>query len=68
MGSEEFVSKIKLLLGVKAVGRNIVNPVGGASELREPSAPYSSVFMPENECLSIENSHYWDIYLDNTAG
>ena len=60
VGSEEFVTKIKLLLGIKAEGRNIVKTTGGASELREASSSYNSVFMLENGCLSIENSYYWD--------
>ena len=65
VGREEFVAKIKQLLGVRATGRKIVN-ISGASELREPSSPYHGDFMPENVGLSDENMHYLDIYHDNS--
>jgi hypothetical protein len=37
----------------------------GASELREPSAPYNGGFMPENDRLSATNMHFLDIYHEN---
>lgn len=67
VGGEKFVSKIKQLLGVRATGRRIVN-MSGASELREPTSPYSGNFTPESVSLSDNNMHYWDLYQDNTVG
>ena len=65
VGGEMFVSKIKELLGVRAIGRRIVN-MSGSVELREPFSPYRDNFMPENDRLRAKNMLYWNIYPDNT--
>lgn len=51
VGGEYFVTGIKQLLGIRAAGRKIVNG-SGASELREPFAPYNGDLMPENDRIS----------------
>ena len=64
-GGENFVTRIKELLGAKATGRRIING-SYASVLREPSSSYNGDFMPENAILRAKNMHYWRIYPDDT--
>jgi REP-associated tyrosine transposase len=67
VGGRKFVTKIKELLGARAIGRRVTN-VKGTSELREPMASYNGDFIPEMGILSLENMYYWQINSENTMG
>jgi hypothetical protein len=60
VGSEGFVRETKEKLGIKAMGREVIE-ADGSYELREPETPYGVDFGPENDDLRQENEFYWDV-------
>jgi putative transposase len=59
VGSEDFVRDTKEKLGIRAIGREIVE-AKGSYVLREPEGGYEGNFDTENVGLSEENMYYWD--------
>ncbi len=59
IGSKGFVEKIKLELGVKTIGREVM---GGdrVYEVREGSS-YSGHFAGKNSGLSRKNTYFWNL-------
>jgi hypothetical protein len=62
VGSEGFVEHTKAALGIKAIGRELIEVIGeeGVYELREPETPYSLNFSDENGDLRPPNTYFWD--------
>lgn len=60
VGSEDFVSNTKERLGIRGIGRNVIEG-DGTYELREPEGSYDPLFAPENSDLSFQNVYYWDV-------
>lgn len=60
VGSEGFIEKTELVLGIKALGREVI---GGdrTYELREPGVPYGIDSGDEIGDLRPENTYFWDI-------
>jgi hypothetical protein len=61
VGSEEFVKKVKNDLGIRARGRKVVGETDDFA-LREPGAPYDSLFETEKDDIGLDNDVYWDNY------
>jgi hypothetical protein len=61
VGSEEFVKKVKNDLGIRARGRKMVGETDDFV-LREPGAPYVSLFEAENEDIGLDNGVCWNNY------
>jgi REP element-mobilizing transposase RayT len=61
VGSEEFVKKVKNDLGIRARGRKVVGETDDFV-LREPGAPYDSLFETEKDDIGLDNDVYWDNY------
>jgi|GEM_PF-3475261 len=61
VGSEEFVKKVKNDLGIRARGRKVVGETDDFA-LREPGAPYVSLFETGNEDIGLDNGVYWNNY------
>jgi len=59
VGNEDYVRDMKEKLGIRALGREVIE-VKGVCELRETLAPYGADFGMENEALRQENTYYWD--------
>jgi hypothetical protein len=59
VGSEAFVRDTKERLGIKAVGREVIEE-GGVYQLREPAISYKANFDGENAGLRQENAFFWD--------
>jgi putative transposase len=59
-GSKAFIEKVKLLLGFKAKGRDIVKGEE-RYHLREEAAPYKALFDAERGDMGPENTYSWDI-------
>ena len=60
VGGEIFVRGTKERLGIKAVGREVIESQG-TYELREPGMPYKASFDAENGDLRQGNEFCWDI-------
>lgn len=62
VGSEGFVEHTKAALGIKAIGREVIEVIGeeGIYELREPETPYSLNSTDENGDLRPKNMYFWD--------
>jgi hypothetical protein len=62
VGSEEFVEHTKAALGIKAIGREVIEVIGeeGVYELREPETPYNVNFSGQNGHLRLQNTYFWD--------
>jgi hypothetical protein len=62
VGSEGFVEHTKVALGIKAIGREVIEVIGeeGVYELREPETPYSLNFSGQNGHLRLQNTYFWD--------
>jgi putative transposase len=60
VGSQGFVERIKAVLGIKAIGREVMGG-DGVYELREPEIPYGVNFTNENGDLRPKNTYFWDI-------
>jgi len=63
VGSEEFVERTKVELGIRAKGRKVLEG-GEGYQLREPQASYSDVFDTKNADIGPENSYFWNINPD----
>ena len=59
VGSEGFVDHTKAALGIKAIGREVIEEEG-VYELREPETPYSLNFSGQNGHLRLQNTYFWD--------
>ncbi len=62
VGNEDFVRDTKEKLGIKAVGRDVIE-VNGSCELGETATPYRADLAHENEYLRQENTFYWNMFL-----
>lgn len=62
IGNEVFVKEIKEKLGIKAIGRKVMDE-NGSYELREPETPYDTDFGVKNGGLNQENKFYWEIFV-----
>ena len=63
VGSEEFVERTKVELGIRAKGRKVLDG-GEEYQLREPRASYSDIFDTKNADIGPENSYFWKINPD----
>ena len=59
VGTKSFVEKVKDKLGVRAIGRQVVENIDGY-ELKEPEGSYRSRFGGKMGTLSHENAYYWN--------
>ena len=64
VGSEEFIERTKEELGTRAKGRE-VREMDGQFELREPGGSYKAHFGHENDHIAVENTYFWNDYLDD---
>jgi len=60
VGSEAFVRETKEKLGIKAIGREVLEG-NGSYELREPEIPYDAKIDLEKEDLRLDNTLDWEI-------
>jgi len=60
-GKKEFVEEARKRLGARAQARE-VRPAAGAYVLNDPAAPYAADFGGENDVLSLQNAHLWNVY------
>jgi len=58
VGDKEFVMRIKVKLGAKAMGRRAVENSEG-HELREAQNSYKPLFNPEKCSLRLRNTYFW---------
>ena len=63
VGSEEFVERTKVELGIRAKGRKVLEG-GEAYQLREPQVSYPDIFGTKNADIGPENSYFWNINPD----
>jgi putative transposase len=63
VGSVPFVEKVKMLLGFRAKGREVIE---GSEEfqLREEAADYRALFEAENDDIRPENTFFWDLHAE----
>ncbi len=59
VGDNEFVMRTKAKLGIKAIGRRIMENSEGY-ELREAQNSYSRLFAPEKLMLRQKNAYLWN--------
>jgi len=59
VGGEAFVRATKEKLGIKGIGRKVIEK-GGSYELREFAEPYKAVLGPESEALRLQNAYFWN--------
>jgi hypothetical protein len=67
VGREALVRETKEKLGIRAVGREVIEG-NGTYELREPQTPYEAVFGLENVDLREDNTFYRDISTSESRG
>lgn len=67
VGSKRFVEDIKIKLGIKAIGRKVIENEEHYT-LKESQVAYDTLFTPEMAALSQENSCFWDVCADITRG
>jgi putative transposase len=60
VGSKAFVERTKAELGIKAIGREVME-ADGVYELREGEVSYNGNFAGENSGLRLENSYFWNL-------
>ncbi len=60
VGSQAFVEKTKVELGMKATGRKIMG-TDGVYELRESDGSYTGNFVAQNSGLRPGNSYFWNL-------
>ena len=60
VGSKAFVERTKAELGIKAIGREVME-ADGVYELREGDVSYNPDFGGENSGLRVENSYFWNL-------
>ena len=68
VGGIGFVEETKAMLGIKGMGKRVEEQEAGRCVLREEFEPYSAVFVPENGCLSPDNSCFWDVLCTDSIG
>jgi len=59
VGSRAFVTETKERLGIRAIGRKMVER-GESFGLRESPAPYKGISGYENAALRLQNEYYWE--------
>lgn len=59
VGNKAFTEKMKLLLGFKARGRDVVKG-DGMYHLREEGAPYMALFEAEKGGIGSKNTYLWE--------
>ncbi len=59
-GWVENVEKVKMLLGFRAKGRDVIEG-SEAFQLREEAADYRALFEAENDDIGPENTFFWDL-------
>ena len=62
VGSRAFVDKIKVLLGFRAKGREVIE-AGEGYQVRESPASYNALFGAEKEDIGPENGYLWNVNL-----
>ena len=67
VGSKRFVEEIKVKLGIRAMGRKVIDN-DDQYTLRESQGAYNTLFTPKKAVLSLENSYFWDVYSDIAGG
>ncbi len=63
MGAEDFVKEIRDALGVRAIGRSIIED-GELQQLRDVQQPYNGHFAPEKDHLSQNIGLEWNVFPD----
>ncbi len=58
VGSAPFITDIQQKLASRAQKRSVVS-MNGTTVLKEPQAPYNSLFDGKNDVLSLKNSYIW---------
>ena len=56
---KSFIEKVKVLLGFKAKGGDVMEGDGGY-HLREEAAPYTALFRVEKDDIGLENTYSWE--------
>lgn len=59
MASEAYVTATNEKLGTRGFGRELMGR-DRCFELRESPVPYRGILGHGNECLRLENNHFWD--------
>jgi len=59
VGSQAFIEKVQLDLGIKARHRDVAE-IDGTHTLRQPSKLYRAIFDSENGPLRAENTVFWE--------
>ena len=62
VGNRSFVEKVKLLMGVLAIGRKSTE-AGESYQLREPTVPYEAHFGGKKGDIGPENAYFWNVKL-----
>jgi REP element-mobilizing transposase RayT len=62
VGSRSYVENVKVLLGFRAKGRDVIGGDEGY-QLREESAPYKAFLGAENGDIGLENTYSWGVNL-----
>ena len=60
VGNKSFVERVKTLMEVLARGRKSMEN-GDSYQLREPPAPYSSLFGGKKDDIGPDNIWFWDV-------
>jgi putative transposase len=68
VGSVGFVEEIKARLGIKGIGRKVERQEASRFVLREESEAYGPDFGPQNGRLSPNNSHFLNIFFEDSVG
>lgn len=68
VGGNSFVEETKAKLGIKGIGRRIEEQDADLCILKEEFEPYNAVFDPKIECLSPNNSYFWNVYQTDSIG
>jgi putative transposase len=63
VGSKPFIEKVKMQMGFKAKGRNVIE-CGEGYHLREEAAPYIALFGAEKDDIGPGNTRFWDINIE----
>ena len=62
VGNRSFVEKVKLLMGVLAIGRKSTE-AGESYQLREPTVPYRAHLGGKKGDIGPENAYFWNVNL-----
>jgi putative transposase len=60
VGGKTFIEKAKGLLGIRAMGRDVIEG-GGGYQLREEDVPYKALLWPKKDDIDPENTYFLDI-------